>query len=324
MPDNATAEDGLDVFADLNYIVGRPVITSNHPAGTSLDFAADVELPAEILDIAATGDLILAACGSAGLHIVEVLSEGGLKAIGRVQIEGGVSAVAPVGQHALVGQQSGGLGVVDLTRHRRARALLTLPLAGTVNRITVDNDRAYVAASEYGLYVVDIHDMSKPEVIGACPIGGYAGDVLVANGMVYVASYDAGLVILSQSALPRREEVATLQAARGACAVHVTSRHAFVAGTRGIYIVDVSTPSAPVHDTTIQGTFDAVGVAGENDRLLVAVPSVGAVLYDIAKPSRPLHLTDMRTKGDITAVRLENGVAYVCDRAGMLSCAFLK
>ena len=195
---------------------------------------------------------------------------------------------------------------------------VTLP--GIITGIKLLGQYAYVADEEGGLQVVDISSPSTPKIAGyySTTNNSWSDGIAIYGGTVYVADEIAGLEIFSLG----NPTAPTLLSATNIASGYImggvivkgtaNGTFAYVSTGSGLYVVDVSNPSAPVvHSHTSTSGMYSIALSGNY--------VIGACLNDysihMVNVSNPDSLTDIsinNTTGNyFTAVAVANSYLYV-------------
>ncbi len=263
---------------------------------------------------AVAGEQVVAACGSAGVHVVDLAH--GLKPLSDTPTEDFATDVSVLGHTVYVAEGAGGMSIWSLTndgklepkgryrvRGRRVR-YLTVPAPG---RFAL----AQVGAST--LHIVDVSDPQKPrlalednqfgllyghQVLDGLADGRHAAAYWHVSGIHW---YDLGVDP------PRREpQLATGRVSMlDGLALH---RGQLLSPRRGGYILLDRSETRPLDELPIhrvEGTYFRGRPTVAGDRLHVANRTTGdIVVLDIRSPEKPRLLERFTTRGNPGAVTL--------------------
>jgi len=199
------------------------------------------------------------------------------------------------------------------------RALGWVSVPGFANAVALAGDYAYVAAGAAGIQVVDISNPMSPAVVGALDMPGNANDIAVSGDWAYVADGSGGLFIadISNRTQPLfTGSVALPGPARG---LAVRDDLVFVADGRGLRIVDVGVPAAPILIGGIElGPASAVSLDGN----LAVVSAIIVHAVDISDPTHPTLLGSTAMgpnyRSGAADADLRGGLAWIADGASGL------
>lgn len=212
-----------------------------------------VSLPGSPNAVAVSDGHAYVACGSAGLHVVDVTSPQAPQRIGSLPIPGAAFEVTVAGTVAYVAAGAGGLQVVDATTPSAPVLIGAAPTTGAALDLAVVDDKAFVVDG-LGLRVFDVSDPSAPFEVGALPLPGRPRGVDANGGLAVVAAEAAGVHVVDVSD-PADPVLVGTTATRAngtseASAVVLRESTVYVTdGARtlgGLKVIDVSVPSTPV------------------------------------------------------------------------------
>ena len=143
-----------------------------------------------------TGDLALAADGSAGLRVIDISDPASPTEAGFLDTPGYALGVAVTGSLALVADLNEGLRVIDISDPTNPQEVGSADTPGSAYGVAVIGDLALVADGGSGLRLIDISDPTSPQEVGFFGTPGYAYGVVVSGDLALVADWDAGLAIV--------------------------------------------------------------------------------------------------------------------------------
>ncbi len=142
------------------------------------------------------------------------------------------------------------------------------------------------------------------------------GAVLLTLLFAVAASSPAQGIDLDYSGFFHWQGMVTDETPGGYTAVAVHGNHAYIAaGERGLQIVDLADPSAPVVVGGYMTADDALGVAIDGSRVYVAAASAGLVILDVTDPDHPTLLGSAATPDLAYDVSVDGGLAFVAGGA---------
>ncbi|MCP3978252.1 MAG: hypothetical protein GY716_02815, partial [bacterium] len=205
-------------------------------------------------------------------------------------------------------------------------ALSFIRIPGFANSVAVQGDYAYVAAGARGLYVVDASDPSSPFIAGSIDTSRNANAVAVEGNYALVADgqwdfrHNSYLRVIDVSDPTDPVFVTRLTVGGFVVDVVVADGRAYLAaGSRGIHIVDVSDPQAPVR----LGGVDSVNARRldvSGDLVVVAGGSSGVHVIDASDPAAPFVAGSTHTRSGSRSAAADVVVrgrrAWVADGAG--------
>lgn len=196
----------------------------------------------------------------------------------------------------------------------------TLQLGGAANIVTLDGVTAYLGIGPR-MHTFDVSDPANPVHLGQTPVlPGVVVDIAVADGVAYLAVVygslpGGGLHIFNVSDPLHPVQIGLWLSSDGVFDVAVrgdaADRRAYLAADQ-LYILDVSTPAAPVL-TGFISTPTSVSEVNASGSLLSLLSSNRLELYDLASPDNPTRLGDYEGPWPATSVALQAGYAYITD-----------
>ncbi|RMF25998.1 MAG: hypothetical protein D6759_20445, partial [Chloroflexi bacterium] len=169
------------------------------------------------------------------------------------------------------------------------------PLTPDVQEIVLSDEYAYVGAWGLGLCVVGISEPSAPRVAGCTDFGGIQNELAFSDSYVYVTGRPLRVVDVADPARPY--EAAQLRLEGEITDIAIAGSYAYVAaGGGGLWVVDLSNPTAPREVGHLSlyaaGLFIAGPYAYVVERDLPTVIANRYYLYslavvDITEPTRP-------------------------------------
>jgi hypothetical protein len=307
---------------------GRIALDGNHAyvcdsgSGLQVIDVSDPRTPAlagalttfTIFDIVVAGDYAYLAELDLGLHVVDISTPTAPVSIGSCAIPiDATSCITIVGNYVYVTEFFSGLHVIDVSDPTNPLVAGGCGLGMGTGGIAVEGDYAYVATYS-GLRVVDISDPTSPS-----PTGFYSGPsesygIAVAGDHAYMTAYKPGgdwfeVVDISTPTAPVFAGECALPYGGGRHFA-VEGNYAYVRGTAGLGVIDISDPSNPTWIEGGAGVSGAVAVSGD----LAFLAGGDLSVVRIAQPvTPPLMAGSCSTPGPASGVAVEGDNAYVAD-----------
>lgn len=179
-------------------------------------------------------------------------------------------------------------------------------------------------------YVYDISVATQPTLLTSGESPDYRGpgfdnDFAVGGNLVYVArsthpsSSQGSLTIYNLQDPANPVVLSSLASVGGVFGVEVVEQYAYLVGSRGFQVVDISNPQLPVvvvpgSDTASWGR--GVAIKGNRAYVVNAYGLAGLQVFDISEPAAPVLVTTMAlTDGSIGKqpedIRIANNLAYI-------------
>ncbi len=254
------------------------------------------------------------------LEIVDFSSPNGNVLLSRVPLPGPILGVGMAGGLAGVANGSAGLRVIDISDPSLAYQSGFYQSPGCVEEVAIDDTHAYLAAGEAGLRVVDISDPTAPVETGFLDTPGYADDIVLAGGVAYLGDGTSLRIIdVANPAGPMEigfhptasayEEIVGLDVA-GNLAYLVTQRISG-GGTKGLRVIDVSDPAAPVEIGFLDTFNEAYDVSVSGDHAFVAARTAGLRVIDVSDPANMVEVGFANPDEWIYGVEIHDQTAYL-------------
>ena len=255
-----------------------------------------------------------------GLKIFDVtvpdtLGESSL--IARIETEYCREAIA-VGDYVYVADGPGGLKIVDISGLRSKDEAAETPIVGSWDTdgnsrsLSYANGLIYIADGNRGIKVIDVSSPVHPVEIGSVRTE-YATNIQVADGNVFLADGDGGFRIYDADP-GSLELLATVDTAntRG---VDVQEGIAYVVGSAGLSVIDVSKPRTP-EEIGFYRTGYAEEVEVEGRLAYVAEGINGLTIIDVADPTDPYTVSRSKNKYTV-GVAVSGKYAFLVDTTGL-------
>lgn len=241
------------------------------------------------------------------------------KALSYVSIPGFANNVEVSGNYAYIAAGSTGLQVVDVSNKTTPKVVASLDTPGNGNDVAVVGNYVYLADGAAGLRIIDIANPLTPTLAGVIDTPGIAWDVTVRGGYAFVADGTSGLQIIdvSNPAQPSLVGFLTLPGTAKGVDVDLGRRLAVVvAGTKGIYVVNINDVTTPILLGTSSGG-DVRDVAVNGNYAFLADSSRSFTSVDISNPTAPVvrASTPRNLGGSLQDVALSGNFAIGADVA---------
>lgn len=291
-------------------------------------------LPGTVAAVALAGGRAFVMCQEAArpgfsLHALNLADPARPRAVASIELEGAPMGIAAANGFLWVAAGSGGLVVVDARQVDRMRVVHRNPRFHAL-ALVIRGSRAFVAFDRRlgGKFTVyDITAPDAPTVDGSFFLDA-AGLGLLGPAVVAVNSAEQSVEIV---ALQFGADAALVPLARLPLDIAPNSRVemagslAFVAGTTGVHVLDLSDPEKPIRLGRIGPPFAQVaGMALVGRRLWLAAGEAGLAVYDVGAgvgaalvAARP-DLTNLRhvtASGDVLYAAGGNGGFWTLDIA---------
>jgi hypothetical protein len=243
----------------------------------------NVSVPGAYCDVASAGNFVYALHGSY-VQVYDVADPYQPIARGTVVIPDQGKRIILQGTLAYIASWTSGLVVLDIADPDAPLLLGQLDTASYASAVAIQDGIAYVADGDDGLLFIDVTHPESMQLIGALGLPGSAVGVAVEGTHAYVMCLSRMLYVVDISSVTNPQIVGTWGTSYGTPSdVAADGNHVYAAVGTGLYVLDVTVPSAPT-------LADRVGVGGAT-RLVRLQGSAAYVLtaggFDIVDISNP-------------------------------------
>ncbi len=228
---------------------------------------------------------------------------------------------------------NGGVRIVDVLDPASPREVAHYNFLGTAKGVTLADKYLLLADGESGMRILDISNPRAPILASSFSTPGDTQDIAVSSHFAYLAKGDAGITIVDISdpsrpvgvkniSLPgstnalQALQVSTNQspAGQGQPATENTFTYLYAAnGARGIQVIDVTLPSAPVVMGGVDTPGEALDIAISGSYAYVADSTAGLRVESIVNPLQPVEIGSMPTGGFANKVSLDGPYVMVVE-----------
>ena len=204
-----------------------------------------------------------------------------------------------------------------------SRCLLSVSLdplgqiGGTCRTVDVSGNYAY-AVEHHSISVLNISDPSNPRPVGKIRLGNQAfiTDLQVQGNVLYAAANNDGLRIIDVSDPTSPRLTGWAYAVGGIHTVCVQGSRAYVGGTFGLAVFDVTDPSAPVslgELGTLSTPIGDIQIVGS--LAYTTCYQAGWQVFDVSNPQQITRVGGSDTPGNAWHLKVAGAYAYVADEA---------
>ena len=231
--------------------------------------------------------------------------------VGRITLPSGAGAIKVVGTLAYLATNAAGLQVVDISSPTAPRIIGSVDTPGSAMRLAVANGYAYVADNT-AVVSINISTPSNPVIVGS--LAASATNIAVAGSRLYVLGGTQFKIIDVTN--PASPSLLSASDYLGAQAIAATASLAFLGAPYssstnkgGLYVEDVSSPTAPSLLANLCGMYNSWRVAAAGSLAVVTGNSMGLKVVDVSVPSAPEAMGTL--SGGMGAVAMAGQYAYV-------------
>ena len=223
-----------------------------------------------------------------------------------------------VGDYIYIADGPGGLLVADLSSlwdddpETQPSIIGKWDTDGNARSLAYADSLIYVADGNRGVKIIDVANPNRPTQVGSVRTE-YAVNIRVANGLIYLADGDGGFRIYDAN--PENPLLLAEVDTANTRGVDIVDSIAYVVGSTGLSIIDVSSPAEP----TVVGFYQtgyAEEVAVENDLAFIAEGFNGLTIIDVYDPTSPYIVSKSENRYTV-GVTVSGKYAYLVDTAGL-------
>ncbi len=249
------------------------------------------------------------------LAILDVSDPQHMQLIGQTDVFPGiVNAVVGVGDYVYVAAGTTGMYIVDVDDLTTPQIVGYYAVPNGVSGMVAAGNYLYVTAGDGSLRVINVISPTNPTQAGFVSIAA-AQDVAVAGNYAYVVGGSRLTVVnITDPALPVVAGTLTVLQSTLRDVVVVGNLAYLAAGEKGLQMVNVANPAAPV----LRGGYDtpgtATGVAVAGSYAYVTDGLQGMRIINVANPDAPTPVGLYDTSDMASAVVVNENIAFVADR----------
>ena len=258
------------------------------------------------------------AADTCGLVIVDVSNATAPATLGAVATAA-ARDVQVIGTYAYLADRTSGLQIFDVSNTSAPTIVGTLATPGHAQAVSIVGNMAYVGDGANGLLGVDVSNPAAPRLLSSYDTAGNAQHFDVVDGLAYVGDGSGGLQVLQVNGTL----IHNISYFANNSDVKIAGNYAYVANDgstgaahRGLYIFDISNPTAPVQRAYYQTAGNAHSVEVLGNRAYVAEGTYLRV-FDISNPTvTPVLLASLNLGATITELTLSGSTMYVAYSSG--------
>lgn len=261
-------------------------------------------------DVTASGSLAFVADRLSGLQIINVATPTNISRIGYYDTPGATYDVATSGSLAYLADGVS-LLILDVSDPTSPTFVGSHITPGTAFDLVLSGNFAFVGDTERGFRIFDVSDPTSPTPVGAYDVPNAPVDTHVVGATAYVADTSSGFHVIDVTTPGLPNPLATDTRAASAQGVFASETKAYLAGTKGLQVFDVTSGSAPIllgEYPTTNTSYDSYVVG---DRAYLAAGIDGLEILDVANPSSPTRISGYPMLYSAYGVQADGDHAYL-------------
>lgn len=280
------------------------------------------------------GDKLYVPSARAGLKVISIDDTSSIDT-SVFDTPGSAIDVAISGNFAFVTDEVNGLQIVDTSI--QVPPPLVGSLEGSGNDVVIADSMAYLLSMWPGLTGIDISSPANPMTCPPQKVGGYLTPFsIVSSGNNLFAATGFSVEIFDVKTAPCNITWLSSAPSTGAVdgevpssaavdGIAIDGNYAYVAASQqGIFVLDVSTPSAPMLVSELDTFEDAFNIAIKDTFAFVADGRGGLKVVNIIDPTDLKPLGTVDTPGAAVGVTIAGDTAYVADADAGLQIVNIK
>jgi hypothetical protein len=308
--------------ASSNWVVavaGPNLIVFDRAHPLDLAPLASMRLPGSVQSVVLAGTLAYAACGRAGVQVVDLSQPSRPVQRSTVAAAGHATAVAVQGDLLAVADGRAGLRLFRMTDPAAPQLLGVAPTVGPAVAIALDASLGLLVDAQNGVSVLSLANPAVPAVRGTFKSIDAGRAAAVAGSIALIADNLARLHVLSLTNPAAPLRLAALALGQPGQAIALSGNRAYVAaGPGGLLTIDISQPAAPRLVATNATSDQTAGVAVNAGALYAAAGLAGLETYDLSQPANPRLVSILPAGFRVRDAAIRNGIACLaCGEAGL-------
>jgi hypothetical protein len=270
-----------------------------------------VQLPGVVRAVAVIGQHVIAACGDAGMCVVNVSNAAAPAVVAIVDTSGDACAAAVDGTTVYLADSVAGVRIIDLSAPTQPQVVGVYHSKGPAQAVAIAGTILYVLDAHNGLDVVDVSNPAAPARLGTCD-RVVMGRAMARSGNTLYTVDGAGYLSVIGAATP------IAPALQGRLFLPSPGRAIAVAGTTayipsesaGLIVADVSAPGALLVTNVLAAAPDVAAVALNGSSAFAATGFDGLLSLSLAAPTAPAVLGSAPGATRARATAVADGILF--------------
>lgn len=291
------------LFMAIGFAGARPA--------EAMDLVGNVPLPGNILDVAVSGNTLVAASETAGLHVVDATDATQPTLLSTVPFQFGAHGVDFAGSFAFAGVGFHGLAAVNVSSPASPGVPVLLSLPGYCTDVAVVGSVAYVVSSSFGVHVVNVANPTAPVLLQTLNLP-FPKRLRVSGSRLHVTTSTPAVVVydVSVPSAPVLLGSRSIAGSTGVDSVEFGSLLLTLGGFNGSWL-DATQPATLPTIATI--TTQAKAAGGIGSILLTAEGDPGVRLTIVSGVTLPFPgpIGQLALPASPSSMRIANGRAFI-------------
>jgi hypothetical protein len=246
------------------------------------------------------------------IYAVDMANQSEPQVQGHVVFSDTPIAIFPEGDLLFVAAGRAGLRIVDVTTPSLPVEIGSFDSYEATD-VLVSGTQALLLDAYSGLIILDVSLPTAPRALGRIDTAGDSAVAIdVSGSYACVVDEVTGLHVVNISDTTNPLGMGSFNPLSTLYDVIMVDSTALLAGSWGLFAVDISDPAAPYEEVLVSTTrASCKALARRGDRLFVAGYMGGLLIFDITTPSDPLHIASFTMQGETVDVAVLGSYAYV-------------
>jgi hypothetical protein len=295
---------GLSIY-DISDVEGMALVSQ-------------LELAGKAGSLAFSGDFLLVAARTEGLHVVDIRDPLHPRRIATLPAQRSYESVAVHRGYIYASDSFLQIDVLQIGTEGELRKIARIPLLGSVRDMVFGSERLYLAESQTGVRTVDIGDPAAPRSLGSVVVPGDARGLALSGNYLYVAAANAGVQIIDVGKIEPRRFLSLTDTPGLASHVVADGRWLYVADDyAGLLVLDRSAwpELTPVAQLPTDSDLFRLALAG--NYLYGVTRGKQLLVFDVSRPQAPRLVHEQRMPLVITTSLVVCGNSLLVSAGGL-------
>jgi hypothetical protein len=300
---------GVQVVGNIAYVTmgdhGLVLVDVTNPRNSFPSTIGSIDTLGKVKDVAVVGTRAYVVNYAGTLHTLDVSDPAHPLLLSSYDTPGNSWDVRVVNGRAYVADGTGGLLILNIANPSAPQKLGTYA-TWTADVVTVAGNRAYVAGGTTGMQILDVGDPTRPVHLGGLITSGTISDIQITGERAYIAkrglwngtSTSGGGLEVVNVADPAHPVSLGSYPLEDIYGVQVLGERAYLAGYGGLFILDISQPSAISQiGATANANYTDLQIIGNSAYVAYNDSGNGLKILDISNPAAPSEIGSAACNG---------------------------